>query len=848
MGNEGKQIIHVAARQLVESVYRSGGLSLLSYHQLSARQGTRTHQAFAARLRDEYLHFEVEHEYSLKKTWVLDEHFNLPAGSEDYISGIEISGRADVLLSPQKDKRVQSFSHFAKEPEEPFVIEVKTVAAALDRLPDDGEMIHWQQARLYSFMYWELAAEQGDPLPEKASYALAYVSAETLECRYFLHEEAMTSLRQWFYDTCSAYLLRARNAALRLEERNESLLRLSFPYASLRAGQEELIRLTYEMIKRRTPLLAQAPTGIGKTMSVLYPAVKELLNPEFSHIFYLTAKTSTRQVAEQALQDMRSQNAARLRSVTLAAKESLCLKPELYCDTAVCPYAVAYYDHLPAALDALWPLDEINPEILTQTGEKYKLCPFELSLDASLDCDVIIGDYNHAFDPRIKLERYFSPESGRQILLLDEAHNLVDRSREMYSCTLESKDFSYFQAIFGEKNYAAALTKEVSDYFAALSAAIQAGEPGWDKLEQAAEGESLRVLSQDNFRAIREPLKELAERLQPWVRHMRDQIENFNDPRQRRKMVELIGQAKFFLRITDEFWSKAYISCARLSRRGLAIRLICLDVSEKLGETFLNKHASVFFSATLSPMSYFSMNFCGSQRDNRPEMLKLPSPFPPENLQVIICDFISTLYRSRQGSAPLLAKALALAILLKKGQQFIFFPSFAYMEMVLPLMQKMLSEQPISWVIQTRSMSREAREGFLASFDHPEKGRTVIGAAVLGGIFAEGIDLVGDKLSGVSIVGVGLPQLSPERNIMREYYDATYHGGFEYAYLYPGINKVLQAAGRLIRSENDQGFLLLIDERYMRPAYRTLLPEEWQIETASDLRALKDLLAEGKNP
>mgnify|MGYP001413814197 CR=1 FL=1 len=841
------QIIHIAARELAETVYRRGGLSPLNYRSLSAREGTRTHQAFAAGLRDQYLQFEVEHELSLKKTWPADYGFTLPSGSEKYIAGIEISGRADVLLRPQRDPRIKSFAHLEEEPDQPFIIEVKTTASDLGRLPEGGEDVHWQQARLYTWLYWSLAAEKGEKLPEEAFFALAYVSAETLEARFFFKSESFASLKEWFIKTCDVYLARAAAEASRIEARNRSIRELRFPYETLREGQGELIRMTFEMIRRRTPLIAQAPTGTGKTMSVLYPAVKELLNPDFSHIFYLTAKQSTRRVAEQALDDMRKASALRIRQITLAAKESLCLAPHLYCDTTLCPFAVSYYDHLPAALKALRPLDVLNAGIISDAAARYRVCPFELSLDLALHCDVIIGDYNHAFDPRVQLERFFAEGSGNQILLLDEAHNLVDRSRDMYSCTLESKDFNYFAAVFKDQGRAAQVNNDVLDYFKRLGEGIKAGEAAWDQLEEASEGE-MRIMAQGTFRATREPLKAFAERLRPWLRIMREQIDGFEDPRQRRKMVELIGQVKFFLQITEEFWSEVYIACARLSRRGTALRLICLDVSEKLSQTYLNRHAAVFFSATLSPVSYFSMNFCGSNRDNRPETLRLPSPFPRENLQVIAADFISTLYRNREATAASLAKALALAVLLKKGQQLIYFPSFAYMELIMPLLQKILSGRNIHWQIQSRRMNLQAREQFLKAFDRPEEGKTLIGVAVLGGIFAEGIDLVGDKLSGVSIVGVGLPQISPERNIMREYYDAAYHGGFQYAYLYPGMNKVLQAAGRLIRSEEDKGFLLLIDERYKRPSYRGLLPEEWIIEEAGNLRELKDLLEAGQNP
>lgn len=842
-----KQTIHVAVRELAESVYRRGGLSLLSYRQLSGRTGTRTHQAFAARLHEEYLQFDIKSELPLSHAFPIDERFGIDGTVSEFIETFEVSGRADALLLPITEQGVVSFNRLEKEPEIPFIVEVKTVAGGLEKLPEKGETVHRQQARLYTYLYWLSEAERGKEIPENIAHALAYVSAETLEARFLLEEEKFSDLEAWFFETCRAYLNRARQQASRIRLRDEGIAALRFPYPKLREGQDELIRSSFEAIRRRTPLLVQALTGTGKTMSVLFPAVKALALGELEHIFYLTAKTSTRRVAEQALDDLRAENSLNLRSLTLAAKESICLAPELYCDTGLCPYAVHYYDNLPAALDTLRPIRHLNPEILSAVGESQKVCPFELSLDAAGQCDVIIGDYNHAFDPRIQLERFFGEKMGHQIILLDEAHNLVDRSREMYSATLEASAFKEFGTIFPEGSYAFRLNEAVLAYFAKLEEGIKKGEEAWNQLESAPAGESMRILVQGNFRAVREPLNNLSELLVPWLRHMRERIEDFNEPKLRRRLIELISQVKFFTRITDEFWSDAYIACCRLTSAGLALRLICLDVSEKLSETYINRHASVFFSATLSPLSYFSVNFCGRNRDNRPDTLRLPSPFPPENLQVISALFIPTVYRRRQDSAADLAKALALAVLLKQGQQFIFFPSFAYMDLVLPLLKTILNGRDIEWQIQKRRMGRRERELYLKAFEHPEPGRTLVGVAVLGGIFSEGIDLVGDKLSGVSIVGVGLPQLSPERNLMREYYDEVYQGGFQYAYLYPGMNKVLQAAGRLIRSEEDKGFLLLLDERYGRPDYRGLLPEEWQIEEAHSLRELKTLLEE-RNP
>ncbi len=844
------QSLAVGVRDLIQALYRKGGLSSLQYSELTARQGTRTHQAFFNLLDTQYLQFRVERELTLSYNW------SNPDPEDDFIKSITVRGRADILLTPQEDSRAVSLHDFGEKLEEPLIMEVKTVASALDLLPEDGEIMHWYQARMYTYLYYK--TRDNSP-PEKVTYALAYVSAETLEARYYKKEESFRDLEKWFDQSLRDYLKLARSIRFWWDKRNRSIDALSFPYPNLRAGQRSFIEHAYKAIEEITPFLAQAPTGIGKTMSALYPAIKQLRYGHFDHIFYLTAKRSTRLVAENALEDLRKHSHLALKQITLRAKEQMCLRPDLYCDTALCPYASKYYDNLPRALNALGPLEVFHPETLLKAGEQYKLCPFELSLDLALYCDLIIGDYNHAFDPRIQLERFFGQGSGSQILLVDEAHNLVDRARDMYSATLETQAFQTLLDILPESDRfhrepIQAILNYLNDLSRSMNPSATPGEdnssPGdlsgektgsyWLELEN---NKSMRLVQDRNFLATTAPPKVLSGLLLNWLRESRDLFDLIEDPKARRRLVEIIGQAKFFTRIIEDLWSGSYVACVRQGPTGLAIRLICLDISDKISKTYMNKHASVFFSATLEPISYFAGNFCGKSRDNRPDTLSLPSPFPPENLEVYICPFIETTYRERRRTSPDLAKALALAILLKKGQQLIFFPSFAYMNQVLPLLQKMLSGQNIEWQIQKSAMTSYERKAFLEAFDKPSEGKTLIGLAVLGGVFSEGIDLVGEKLTGVSIVGVGTPQISPERNIMAQYYDQEYRAGFAYAYQYPGMNKVLQAAGRLIRSEEDKGFLLLFDARYSRPNYRQLLPEEWMTEEVRNLKELKDYLS-----
>lgn len=844
--------IHVAARNLVETLYRSGSINQINYSSLSAREGTRTHQAFANKIKSEFRNYDINSEIKLETTYnftsnISNENSTFAFQKKSFsIDALEISGRADLLLQPIHDKNNISFFNFEENPEEDFIIEVKTVNRPLSEIPYEGEKIHWLQSKIYTYMYWNAKIKAGHEIPASIPYALAYVSVESLECDFKFKYINWEDLKSWFIETCNKYMNMALSIKEREDRRDLSIENMEFPYTQVRSGQEDLMEEVYRNIQTITPLIAQAPTGTGKTISVLYPAIKQLINHKFEHIFYLTAKTSTRAAAENAIEDLRRNSGLFLRSITLMAKEQIC---PYHKESTDCPYSLNYYDNLPDALEDLWPIQDLNADIIKKVSEKHKVCAFELSLDASLHCDVIICDYNHVFNPRIQLERYFSKQAQSQIVLVDEAHNLIDRSRDMYSATLDKEYFNYVKTLLPNENMRLFSYNEyIINYLSKLDHAIIESKDGFDELELDSKysdsPQNLRVVQAENFRATNSKLSNLNEALLAWVQHARNFLEDIIDPKAHRKLIEIIGEVKFFTRITDEFWSDAYIACARKFKNSIYLKLICLDTSTEISKTYINKHAAVFFSATLTPMEYFAFNFCGSERDNRPNTLSLYSPFPPENLEVFIADYVKTTYKDRKTSAAQVAKTLALSILLKGGQQFVYFPSFAYIDLVVPLLKKILKGRNILWVEQERNMSQSDRQKFLDKFAKPDSDKIVVGIVVLGGIFGEGIDLVGDTLTGVSIVSVGIPQVSPERNIMSEYYDYKFHNGFNFAYLYPAISKILQAAGRLIRSETDTGFILLIDERYNKPQYRQLLPENWEIETANNMSELKELLGQ----
>lgn len=829
-----KPDVKVGVTQLVSFVHQEGGLSPLTFSDFSGIQGTRVHQAFFRKLKKEAATENIEQEYSLSADY----------GNGDFL--MRIQGRADLIV------------HAA---EEDYIIEVKSVAIPVTDLSTKGESLHWAQCKMYCYMY---ALEKRQKLLDalatddfksrkavKARYALtehryllAYVSSEDLQCFMLERKESFAALEEWFEMTAVRYLDFARNFRDYRLRRDRDIKQLRFPYPNLRDGQKTFMQQVLKNLKTRTPLLIQAPTGTGKTISTLYPSVKALGAQLIDQIFYLTAKTSTRMVAQEAL-DALTEGRFALRRLTLTAKEQLCLAPELYCDTRICPYASSYYNNLQAGLAELLLNFSIDAEKVQEMGLKHRLCPFELSLDAALYCDVIIGDYNHAFDPRVRLQRFFNVPQSHFALLVDEAHNLPDRMREMYSASLTDQQVLKAAAVikeyFGEQErYFAPLLR----YMDSLKAAIKLNQKAFDLLEDGLDPQY--IMQAENYRAMRQPASRFIHNLRSLSFVLRELLDDIYDLGKKRIVLDFYFSALFFLRVADEFFNERYVFSAQIDASTLEIRMLCLDASDRLIALYRNRHAALFFSATLTPMPYFATAFCGVSRDDKPDQLLLPSPFPAENLSLCIFDEIRTSYQERSKSLSTLVKLVANTVIVRPGKYLLFFPSYSYMKSSLPYFQRIFKERPIELLVQSRGMKDSEKRSFLAKFDATNP-RSLLGIALLGGIFGEGIDLSGERLHGVIIVGTGIPQLSPERELMKQYFDESNRQGFQYAYQFPGFNKVLQAAGRLIRSENDKGIILLLDQRYARPDYRQLFPEEWNPVFVSDLQELKEVLAATPN-
>jgi len=626
---------------------------------------------------------------------------------------------------------------------------------------------------------------------------------------------------------------RAEYEIKRPDDTIPAIKKLKFPHSSLRPGQKELIERVYTAAKQGERLFASAPTGIGKTVSVMYGAVRAMGGGGFRRIFYLTAKNSTRREAF-ASAAMLNGAGANLRTVVLAAKDSICPMKALYgpehvCLGEDCPLMKGYGPKSAGAILELLEKHRGYPvSTVKKAAEKAGVCPYEFSLDLSEYCDIIICDYNSVFDPAVKLQRYFTyGDPHDSMLLIDEAHNLPARARDTFSATIRESDLT---DILKYSHPESRIHAMFEDFASRLSSLASLCEENSEKDENGLV--SGWYFSSDSPTVINEAVDFILPELIVF------RASHKSDP-------EAYGASSAILHLLSKWQNAAlaydshYRTYISLDRGVISAKLFCLDPSERLGETLSAVRASVFFSATLSPEDYFA-DILGSKKDS--SSLSLPSPFPRENLFLAAVTSIGTRYDEREKSAKKICAAIAASVSAKKGNYMVFFPSYAYLREVTKLFTEKYPNVKVR--IQTQGMTHKEREAFLDFFED-DKGVLRIGFCVLGGSFSEGVDLPGGRLIGTVIVGVGLPGLSAEGNIIRDYYETRSECGFDYAYTYPGMNSVLQAAGRVIRRESDTGAVVLIDNRYATEKYRALMPPHWdKLQFITDLHDLQTKLAE----
>lgn len=612
-----------------------------------------------------------------------------------------------------------------------------------------------------------------------------------------------------------------------------SLKNIRFPYSELREGQEIMIKQTYSAIKKSGKLFLQAPTGTGKTISSIFPAVKAIGDGYIERIFYLTAKSSTKKEAFSAAYKL-FQSGAKLNTIVLNAKEQMCICPAKKIDRSLgvsvnrcnsfdCEYARGYYERSREAIaELLSCANGYTASLVMEVAKKYKICPYELSLDLSEYCEIIICDYNYAFDPSVYLRRYFDDERGKYAFLIDEAHNLAYRARDMYSAELCMSDFSR--------------VTDAADAFAELDFVNSAGKAFLD-LRALCKDNLVKNLdgSESGFYMNKAPLSKLDEAMEIFKQKSAKWLSANRDHPMYNTVSDLNSLVKKYL-LVSEFFDKGFLSYVEINNFDIRAKMFCLAPSGIMKGLLSRARSSVFFSATLMPPEYFCDVLTGK---DRVKSVDLPSSFPPENLCVAVFDGLSTRLEDRDSNVLAFARIIAATASRKSGNYIAYFPSYNSLEKVLEAFKK--KYPAVETVVQKSGMTPREKDEFLQAFR--SDGRLRIGFCVLGGAFAEGVDLPGARLIGAIIFGVGLPGLSNERNIVKEYFDAQIEQGYDYAYTYPGMNNVLQAVGRVIRTEEDRGVAVLVDDRYGTPQYRNLFPKHWNtVQYAGNARSLAEIL------
>ncbi|WP_174731837.1 helicase C-terminal domain-containing protein [Mesobacillus harenae] len=752
-----KSEIKLPVRMLAEYVFRSGSIESGFRSTSSMIEGTKAHKKIQKTYKE-----GDETEVLLSK--------EIADGDLVFV----LNGRCDGLLFTENEK---------------IIDEIKSTSGDLALITEDNYPAHWAQAECYAYMY---AADQNC---SKMTIQLTYFQTITTEIKQFRKTKTFEELEAnvlymlAVYKPFATFKINHKSAMI------ESVKQLEFPFKAYRQGQRKLAGTVYKTILDGRKLYATAPTGIGKTISTLFPAVKAAGEGLTGKIFYLTAKTITRQTAEESVLLMK-QNGLIMKSVTITAKDKICFQEETVCTKAQCPYANGYFDRINGAvLDILENEVVMDRAIIVSYAHKHQICPFEFSIDLAYLADIIICDYNYIFDPRVSLKRQLDEEKKRTVLLVDEAHNLVDRSREMFSATLEKAGFLELKREYKGGNPVVYQTaKDMNDYF----------------IDLQKQGEGVFQEQKDDAVSLLESFVSAAE----------TELISKNGQEDARLLLDNYFAAQSYLR-TAKFYDERFVTIVETAGSQVKLRIYCLDPSYLLGRLAKEYQAAIFFSATLSPMDYHKDILGGEQEDYK---VSIPSPYSHEQIEMVIFA-LSTRYRDRDQSVPDIVAAIGERVERETGNYLVFFPSYQYMKNVYASWK--LSFPNISTIIQEASMTEAEREKFLAGFklNNPN---SLVGFAILGGIFSEGIDLKGDRLNGVLVVGVGLPQIGKDRDIIKDYFNKSGKNGYDYAYVFPGMNKVLQAGGRLIRSEEDHGSITLIDDRFLQAKYQRLFPEEWR--------------------
>ena len=768
-----REQIRISVRNLVEFILRKGDIDnrISKTADKEAMQlGSKIHRKIQRQMGSSY-HAEV----SLK----------MMLHEEEY--DLQVEGRADGIIV-----------------EEGVTIdEIKGVFRDLEQIEEPIE-VHLAQAKCYAYIYGK------QENLENISVQMTYCHLETEQVKRFKESYLLSELEKWFNNLMGEYKKWAEFQIDWKKKRNKSIRRIGFPY-EYRKGQKELATSVYRTILRKKKLFIQAPTGVGKTMATIFPSVKAVGEELGEKIFYLTAKTITRTVAEQAFQLLKKQG-LQYKVVTLTAKEKICFCEDKECNPEKCPYAKGHYDRVNQAVyEMITTTDDMSRENIEVYARKYEVCPFEMSLDVAVWVDAVVCDYNYVFDPNAHLRRFFADEvKGEYLFLIDEAHNLVERAREMYSATIYKEEFSEAKRIV---KY---LDKKLERKLDICNRQL---------LELKRECETYQVHQSVGHFSI-----SVTNLLMEMERFM----EECDRAEAKEELLEFYFHVRTFLNVYDVL-DENYTIYTEMEEDGkFKLKLFCVNPALNL-QNFLEKgNSTVFFSATFLPIHYYKQ-LLSTEKDDY--AIYVDSPFDIKNREILIGSDVSSKYTKRNVQMyERIASYIIKTLEVKKGNYIAFFPSYQFMENVYEVLEHRLPGETVC-LLQEKMMTEEKREEFLEEFAKEREGN-LLGLCVMGGIFSEGIDLTEEKLVGAFIVGTGLPQICYEREILRQYFEKKNGKGFDYAYLYPGMNKVLQSAGRVIRTETDRGVILLLDERFLQRQCQEIFPREWRELTYCNVKTI----------
>ncbi len=751
--------IKLSVRELVEFVYKSGDINAKNLSPERAMEGIRVHKILQSSMGESY-----QKEYFLKREFTVN--------NINFI----IEGRADGIISENNGITVD---------------EIKSTYTNLDFIEKDYNEAHIAQAKCYAYIYCL------DNELDNISVQLRYYNLDTDKTKTILYSYNLSELESFFYELLSSYIDWAQTIIDLKKERERTIDELKFPFDCYRKGQRDFSVAVFSTIKEGKKLFSQAPTGVGKTISVLFPAIKSMNYKSNTKIYYLTAKSSTKTIAFNTVKMMVNKGLS-LRTTVITAKDKICFMDETNCDPEYCPYARGYYDRLNAPLkDSIKNNCLFDREYIEEIAKKHDLCPFEFSLDLGYMSDAVICDYNYYFDPRVALQRDDVFKNSNDILLIDEAHNLEDRTRDMYSPELIKEDFYE-------------LYKEMKKINKKIGSTLLNINKKFIEIKKEADGEP--VILENEPSELINSLRKFSIAAEEYINDKKSEI--IPD-----ELIDIYFKSTFFIKIS-EIADSNFCYYVDFTGNKTKVKLFLTDPSSVLKEILKNAWASVFFSATLTPLKYFRYILGGDDDDH---VLKIRSPFEDERLKLMITSDISMKYTEREANIEAACGYINKSVSEKKGNYMVFFPSYSFMRKIYDIYESLYDTSNI--ILQNQGLNEEEQDEIVNRFKN-ETGLVLF--TVVGGVFSEGIDLPLEKLIGAVIIGTGIPQISFERNIIKDFFDKKYNSGYDFAYKYPGFNKILQSAGRVIRTEEDRGTVLMIDSRLCQMTYIRLFPEHWR--------------------